>query len=193
MCNIVVSQSLIEWSEEGKEIEKKLTSIKELNNSLRQTERVVIYGSGRYGKRLVDYIISIEESKKIQRIIVTKPDLGECEYKGIEIQRADSFLESVEAGRCSVIIAASLIYSEQMGKVVEQYGREYQYITTDLFFEMGVELEIPYNSVDFILADYEGYKLARCQSELSHETLFGEFGSIEEKNWRIILIEVSED
>jgi hypothetical protein len=134
---------------------KYLLNIESLNKCIQEAESIVIYGAGDFGKCLIDYMISIKEENKIIGIVVTKKST-DCEYKGIEIHEAVSFLP--ECGDCYVLIAASFIYKQDMAEVVNCYNKRYRYISDELYMDMTVEMDertlVSYSGVDFLCVGF---------------------------------------
>lgn len=61
-------------------------------NDIDLLDGFVIYGIGEYGKKLIDFLISIDKKNKIKGIIVTnKKDVVDT-YEGIPIKEARDFL-----------------------------------------------------------------------------------------------------
>ena len=132
-------------------IEKYIFSMEDLDKCLQDKERIVIYGAGNYGKKLIDYMFSIRIERKIKGIIVTEKKETDCEYRGMKIQKADSFF--AECGECYVIIAVSIIYQDEIAEIVNQYGKSYCYCTSELYLELRNRLTpdlVPYSGMDFL-------------------------------------------
>ncbi|MDE7430529.1 MAG: sulfotransferase domain-containing protein [Lachnospiraceae bacterium] len=161
------------------QIERYIFSIKELNTYLELKENIVIYGAGDYGKKLVDYIFSQKKDKKIKGIVVTKKKETDCEYKGKKIYEAHTFLQNIE---CFVMVAASIVYQDEIVEIVSQYGRRYCYITHELYLDLKNKLDsrvvVPYTGIDFLcpgfpkcgtsslysaLRQIEGIYLSQCK------------------------------
>lgn len=134
------------------QLEKYIFDIKDLNRYLQMKGNIVIYGAGDYGKKLIDYIFSQKEEEKIMGIVVTEKEETDSEYRGKKISEADTFF--MECGECFVIIATSLVYQEEIAKIVKQYGKQYCYITYELYLDLknGLDscLVVPYSGVDFL-------------------------------------------
>ena len=129
-----------------------------LDELLKVEERIVIYGAGIFGKRIVDYIISVGEVSRIAGILVTEK-AEQLDYKGIRIRelgdgewfaRSDNF----------VIIAVSERYMSEIVETVRLYGKRYRCITGYLFREINRKLALnnrqigAYNGLDFLLAGF---------------------------------------
>ncbi|MDE5696532.1 MAG: sulfotransferase domain-containing protein [Lachnospiraceae bacterium] len=132
-------------------MERNLSNTEALIQYLKGKDRVVIYGGGKYARRLIEYMIFINEVKA-ERMIVTKLSETDCGYKGVGIQEAIPFLK--ENGDCNVVIATSAVYWEDITQVVSKYVQEYHCITDQLFFEMGKELDVPFKNIDFIVGGF---------------------------------------
>lgn len=134
------------------QIEKYIFDIKDLNKYLQMKDSIVIYGAGDYGKKLIDYICSQQEEEKIMGIVVTEKEETDSEYRGKKISEAGTFF--TECGECFVIIATSLIYQDEIAKVVNQYGKQYCCITYELYLDLKNQLDsrlvVPYSGVDFL-------------------------------------------
>lgn len=149
------------------QIEKYIYSIEDLDKCLQSKDRIAIYGAGDYGKRLIDYIISIKKENRITGIIVTEKGDFNCEYKGIKIYEAASFLEVQE---CFVIIAVSLDFQNDIVNVVKHYGKPYRYMMYEAYQDLGKKLDarmpVPYNGIDFLLAGF-----VKCGTTSLHSAL----------------------
>lgn len=134
---------------------KYLLGIEDLNKCIQESARLVIYGAGDFGKRVIDYIVSIKEENKIEGIVVTGKST-DCAYKGIEIHTAASFLP--ECGDCYVLIAASSIYKQEMAEVIRRYNKQYRYISDELYMDLAVAMDrralVSYSGVDFLCAGF---------------------------------------
>lgn len=150
------------------DIEKYIYTSKDLDRYLQENRSIVIYGVGVYGKRLIDYMISSGNKKKIEAVIATEKKNSEQEYRGIEIQEAALYLNNAE--HCFVIVSVSLEYQEEIVKIVKQYHALYSYMTLDLFLELGTKLDtrkkVPYHEVDFLLPGF-----TKCGTSSLHRAL----------------------
>lgn len=137
-------------------INKYIYEISALNELLNTQEKIVVYGAGEYGKRLIDYICSIKKEDKIIGIIVTQMKENHSQYKQFKIQNANSFFLS-EMG-CYVIIAVSVEYQNQIANIINKFKQKYCYITEKLYMEMRKEINannlIPYQGIDFLLVGF---------------------------------------
>lgn len=145
-------------------MDKRLLNTEHLKQCLQVDGNVVIYGAARYGKRLTDYITLCGEAKRIRAIVVSEKAEADQEYRGIQIWGANSFFKTY--GKCRVIIAASLVFWEEITQLVNVYTQDYYYVTDQLYFDMGEKLGIPYNGIDFIMAGF-----AKCGTTSLHRTL----------------------
>ncbi len=148
-------------------LDKYIFTVKRLNEYLLKKENVVIYGAGDYGRRLIDYIIKKKESKRIKRIIVTQVDKEYSDYRGIEIQEAIPFLEKCET--CYVIVAVSMVYQSDIIKIINKYGHQYRCITSDVYEDIGNDLNnkvVRYSGINFLCAGF-----GKCGTTSLHSVL----------------------
>lgn len=149
-------------------ISRYLFRIEDLKSHL-TSEDVVVYGAGNYGKRLVDYINSIKAQERIQAIVVTDGEY-EIEYRNIPILDALSYLENCEA--VTIIIAVSVLFQEDIASLVRKFGKNYVYMTDELYVAMGAELDKklaePYHGLDFMLTGF-----IKCGTTSLYHALYG--------------------
>lgn len=131
---------------------QKIDSVKELKRWLKNQKSIVIYGAGDYGTRLVDYMFSIEESLKIEGIVVTKKEKHN-EYRGINIWTANDFF--IQFGQNPVIIAVSIGYQKDIIQLLRQFGQQYYCMTEELYMSIKRRLMDPrsyvsYQGIDFL-------------------------------------------
>ncbi|MDE5699940.1 MAG: sulfotransferase [Lachnospiraceae bacterium] len=133
-------------------MEKHLFRTEELDMYLQSKNSVVIYGGAKYARRLIDYMILNQKAVIIEAMVVTRKDETNCGYKGIMLREASSFFE--ERGKCSVLIAASAIYQDEIAQIVSEYVQDYRFVADELFFDMGRKLNISYRGINFIVGGF---------------------------------------
>lgn len=131
-------------------------TIESLHKCLQSQDNIVIYGAGEYGRKLIDYFMSINEIRKIRGIVVTETKETLKEYRGIPTYKADSFLKKNPGGL--VIIATSLMYQDDIIKIVVQYTEKYRCITPEVYSDickkMKLKDNISYQGLDFLCAGF---------------------------------------
>lgn len=140
----------------------------ELEECFKAEKQVVLYGAGDYGKRIADYLFSVNKGKQIAGFVVTEKKETDNEYKGILIQEA----EQLSHTGCFVIIAMSVPYQADAVKVVQKYGNRFCCMTHELYDEIGGELypdtrkRMPYRGLDFMLAGF-----SKCGTTSLHRAM----------------------
>lgn len=149
-------------------LERYIYELDALKQYLNIHENIVIYGAGDYGKKLVDYIISIGQQKKISGIIITEKPEKDFEYKGIKVHEAVPFLTGCEI--CHILIAASLPFQSDIARLINKFGREYMFLTNDIYVAMIEFLDtrekVSYQGIDFLLAGF-----IKCGTTSLHDVL----------------------
>lgn len=120
----------------------------------------VIYGIGEYGKKLIDFLISIGKKNNIKGIIVTnKKDVVDT-YEGIPIKEARNFFSLEKAkDKLVVIVAMSLKYQSEVILTLEEQGvRKYYCLTRYVYREIkkraDKRLQVPFEKIDFLVSGF---------------------------------------
>ena len=114
--------------------QKVLQNLEELSAFLRETENVVIYGAGDYGKKIIDYLIFAGEERKIRGIVVTKRKHSDRCYRKVKIQEASDFFEKNK--NCFVLIAASLEHWFAIEEIVCAQEVSYRIMAQELYIDI---------------------------------------------------------
>ncbi len=137
--------------------QKVLQNLEELSAFLRETENVVIYGAGDYGKKIIDYLIFAGEERKIRGIVVTKRKHSDRCYRKVKIQEASDFFEKNK--NCFVLIAASLEHWFAIEEIVCAQEVSYRIMAQELYIDICRKMDTRereiFHGIDFILAGFE--------------------------------------
>ncbi len=131
---------------------KYLYTIAELKDCLGGQSGVAIYGAGDWGRRLSDFAIWEKLQDKVKGIIISEKKEGDSDqYRGIPIFEADRFLKHET---CTVVIAVSWQYQEEILQVVKQYGNICYVIAQELYASLADEMDtrkrVSYSGINFL-------------------------------------------
>jgi len=129
------------------------------NKEIYLSEGIVIYGAGEYGKRLIDYLISIGRKDKIKGIVVTDKKDAIDAYEGIAVSDAKVFFCSEKGSNYCVIVAVSLKYQSGVILTLEKYGIKNYYCLTRLAYrELKKRTDkrprVTFEKIDFLVAGF---------------------------------------
>lgn len=108
-----------------------LDGVRNLDILLTEKEKIIIYGAGKYGKILADYICRKGYRDKLRGMVVTQAPEAQEDYQGILIQSIDTFCGYNEnANEYTFLIAASMRYQIDIVTEMEKRGIKIVYCMT---------------------------------------------------------------
>lgn len=135
---------------------KRLNTIEQLEKYLYEASNIVIYGIGEYGRCLMEYIENMQHAVTIDSIVVSDIKNSVKEYKGLEVQEADTVLNNKK--EVNVIIAISSPYQEEICRIVSRYTQQYICITDRLHYRLKMKnpkkVFEPISKVDFCVVGF---------------------------------------
>lgn len=121
----------------------KMASLNKILQNRSEEQKIVIYGAGDAGKRVLKYILSLGVKKEQVMLVVTSMQKEE-EIYGVTVREVNELQEQADL---LILIAAMGNKKYEMTKMALTYSTNVYTFEEDVFFEIGEQVEEPFEQV----------------------------------------------